>query len=181
MSVAIPYQELTLDSIRNAKMMTRSRIVDLMMKSGKASAPNQVTVRAPKANTDLGIANGTDTDEFVTAALTANTDNVYINSALANNRYFGVYGISVRHINPRPPIHEVLLRIGTGGANVLANLDLQAGYAYRDWCWFLDDPVIYQPTDTVYVTLGVAVTSGAGTVWVVPMGYIAEPAGQLVM
>ena len=96
------------------------------------------------------------------------------------NKYAGFYGISIVNASVQPAIWGVVFKIGTGGANVLADLDLQGGYAYENHVWYIDDPVIYQPTDTVYVLLRNAV-SQTGGVNVCLRGFLAEPAGQSVM
>jgi len=180
MSIAVPADELSIDSKRNAKLVTRRRLVDLMIASGKAQNARQVTIREIQASVDLGMSAGTDSDEFISAATTANTDTVYVNSSLGNNKYAGFYGVSIVNASVQPAIWGIVFKIGTGGANVLADLDLQGGYGYENPVWFVDDPVIYQPTDTVYVILRNAVSQSGG-VNVCLRGFLAEPAGQSVM
>lgn len=181
MAVAIPVRELSQDSLRNMKMLTRRRLTDLMIQSGKAQNARQVTIREAFGNADLGLTNGTDNEEFVPAATVANTDTVYINSALGNNKYLGVYSFSIISASVRPPVIGVQFRIGTGGANTLADLEVQRGYAYDFPMWYLDDPIVYQPTDTVYVVLRNAVAQAVGSLMVALGAYIAEPAGQTTM
>ena len=180
MSLAVPADELSIDSKRNAKLVTRRRLVDLMIASGKAQNARQVTIREVQANVDLTMTAGTDDDEFLSAATTAGTDLAYVNASLGNNKYAGFYGVSVVNSSVQPAVWGVVFKIGTGGANVLADVDLQGGYAYENHVWYLDDPVIYQPTDTVYVLLRNAV-SQTGGVNICLRGFLAEPAGQSVM
>lgn len=181
MSVAIPARELTLDAIRNAKMVARRKLTELMILSGKAQSPQQITIRGSLANDDFGLTNGTDNDEYTLPATTAGVDTTYINNALGNNKYVAIYSFSLINANVRMPVIRIQFKVGTGGANVLADLDLQRGWAY-DWpVWFLDDPVIYQPTDNMFVNLTNATTQGANATQL-PLGaFIAEPAGQTVM
>ena len=182
MSVAIPADELSVDNKRNAKMVTRRRLVELMIASGKAQNAKQVTIRDPKANVDMGLTNGSDNNEWVPAAGTAGTDLAYVNGAsLGNNKYLGIYGFSIISASVRPQVVSVRFRIGTGGANVLADLDIQRGFGYENPVWYLDDPVIYQPTDVMTVTLEVAVSWAVGAIVFPLAGYLAEPAGQSVM
>lgn len=181
MSVAIPADELSIDAKRNAKMRTRRNLVDLMINSGKATNPKQVTIREIKANEDMGLTNGTENNEWIPAATTAGTDLTYVNNALGNNKYAGFYGFAIIGAFVRPPIATVRFKVGTGGANVLADLEIQGGYGYENWEWYLDDPIIYQPTDTVFVQFENSVTAGLGTLVVPLRGYLAEPSGQSVM
>ena len=180
MSIAVPADELSIDSKRNAKLVTRRRLVDLMIASGKAQNARQVTIREGQANGDLGMTAGTDNDEFITAATTAGTDLALVVNALGNNKYAGCYGVSIVNASVQPVVWGVVFKIGTGGANVLADVDLQGGYAYENHVWYLDDPVIYQPTDTVYVLARNAVSQSGG-VNITLRGFLAEPAGQSVM
>ena len=83
MSIAVPAYELSIDSKRNAKLVTSRRLVDLMIASGKAQNARQVTIREVQANVDLGMTAGTDNDEFITAATTAGTDLAIVDNALA--------------------------------------------------------------------------------------------------
>jgi hypothetical protein len=76
MSIAVPADELSIDSKRNAKLVTRRRLVDLMIASGKAQNARQVTIREVQMNVDLGGTAGTDSDEFISAATVAGTDTV---------------------------------------------------------------------------------------------------------
>jgi hypothetical protein len=145
--------------------------------------PEQVTIRDVKANTDLGITAGTDNNEWVPAAGTAGTDLDYVSltAGLGNNKYLGIYGFSIISANVRPQVISVRFRIGTGGANVLADLDIQRGFGYENHVWYLDDPVIYQPTDVITVSLEVAVSWGVGGIVMPLAGFLAEPSGQSVM
>lgn len=181
MAVAIPVQELTLDAIRNMKMVARRRLVQLMITAGKAQNRDQVTIREGFANSDFGLTNGTETEEFVPAATTANTDLAYINSALGNNKYAAIYSFSIVTATVRPPIVGIQFKVGTGGANTLADLEIQRGYAYEYKMWYLDDPIVYQPTDTVYVVLRNAVSQAVGAVMVALGAFLAEPAGQTTL
>lgn len=164
-------------------MVTRRRLVDLMIASGKAQNPKQVTIRDVKANTDLGLTNGADNNEWVPAAGTAGTDLDYVSltTGLGNNKYLGIYGFGYLAASVRPHIVSVRFMIGTGGANVLADLDIGRGFAYEHHVWYLDDPVIYQPTDVVTVRLEVAQSFSVGQVVFPLAGFLAEPAGQTVM
>ena len=183
MSVAIPADELSIDSKRNAKMVTRRRLTELMIQSGKAQNPKQVTIRKAQANNEFGVTAGTDNNEWVPAAGTAGTDLSYVNGvSLGNNKYLGVYAFaSISAAAVRQHVISVRFRIGTGGANVLADLDLGEGYAYENQVWYLDDPVIYQPTDVMTVTFEIAVSWSVGQLMFPIAAYLAEPAGQSVM
>ena len=181
MAVAIPVQELKLDSIVNMKMVARRRLVELMVNAGKAQNRNQVTIREGFGNADFGLANGTDNEEFVPAATTANTDLTYINTALGNNKYVAIYSFSIVTATVRPPIIGIQFKVGTGGANTLADVEIQRGYAYDYKVWYLDDPIIYQPTDTMFIVLRNAVTQAVGSVMVALGAFLAEPAGQTTL
>ena len=182
MSLAIPADELSTDAKRNARMVTRRRLIELMIASGKAQNAKQVTTRSVAANDDLSLTNGTENNEWAPAAGTAGTDLAYVNAAsLGNNKYLGIYAFADISAAVRPHIATWRFRIGTGGANVLAELAVAAGYAYENHVWYLDDPIIYQPTDIVTVTLEVAVSWSVGQVVLPIMGFLAEPSGQSVM
>ena len=135
MSIAVPADELSIDSKRNAKLVTRRRLVALMIASGKAQNARQVTIREVQANVDLTMTAGSDDDEFFSAATTADTDLAYVNAALGNNKYAGFYGVSIVNASVQPAVWGVVFKIGTGGANVLADVDLQGGYAYENHVW----------------------------------------------
>ena len=136
MSLAIPADELSTDAKRNARMVTRRRLIELMIASGKAQNAKQVTTRMVAPNDDLSITNGTENNEWVPAAGTAGTDLAYVNAAtLRNNKYLGIYGFGVVSANVRPQISTVRFRIGTGGANVLAELAIGHGFAYENHVW----------------------------------------------
>ena len=182
MSLAIPADELSLDSKRNARTVTRRRLIELMVASGKAQNAKQVTIRDVKFNVDLGETGNGDGNEFTPAAGVAGTDLNYINGrTLGNNKYLGVFGFAIVSAFVRPPVVSVRFRIGTGGANVLADLDISRGYAYENPVWYLDDPIIYQPTDVMTFSFEVAVAWAVGQVVFPIAGYLAEPAGQSVM
>jgi len=59
-------------------------------------------------------------------------------------------------------------------------VDLQRGYAYDIHSWYLDDPVVYGPSETVYIELEVAQTWAVGALTVPIAGYIFEPVAQTV-
>lgn len=181
MSSAIPFQELSLDNIRNAKMRARRRGIELMLKAGRGEDAAQVTPRDLRANDDLGLSQGTEVNEWVPAAGTAGTDLTYINAALGANKFLIIYGIVVRSIQPvRPFVTAVRFKTGSAGANTKAEVDLQRGYAYEMWSWYLDDPVVYGPSETVFIQLEVGQTWVLGDIEVPISGYVFEPAGQTV-
>lgn len=180
MSTAIPFQELTLDAVRNVKLRARRRGIELMLRSGRGEAEAQVTPRDFRANDDISVNNGTEPNEWTPAAGTAGTDLAYVNAALGANKFLIIYGVSVVAAVVRPYVTAIKFKVGTGGANTKAEVDLQRGYAYRDWVWFLDDPVVYGPSETVYILLEVAVTWAVGDLTVPLAGLIFEPAGQTV-
>lgn len=181
MSVAIPTDELSIDSVKGMKNKARYALIEMMKRSGKAIASNQVTVRAAEANTDCGVTNGTDTDEWTTGALTAGTDYVYVNSQLGNNKYVVFYGVTIRGAFVRPPVIGSLFKIGANGANVMGDFDFQDGFGYEHFSWFFDNPIVYQPTDLMYIQLKVAVSQVANALQVTLRGLVSEPAGQSVM
>lgn len=180
MSAAIPFQELTPDSIRNAKVRARRRGYELMLRSGRGESPEQVTVRDLRANDDLGLSQGTETNEWVPAAGTAGTDLTFINSALGANKFLVVYGCAVVSAQVRPYVTAIRFKTGAAGANTKLEVDLQRGYAYEIPSWYLDDPVVYGPSETVFIQLEVAVTWAVGDLTLALAGYIFEPSGQTV-
>ena len=181
MSTAIPFQELSLDNVRNAKVRARRRGFELMLNSGRGESVNQITPRDLRANLDLSINNGTEANEWVpAAAAAAGTDLVYVNAQLGNNKFLIIYGMAVIEAAVRPHVSAMRFKTGTGGANTKAEVDLGRGYAFRDTAWYLDDPVVYGPSETVYIELEVAVPWSVGDLLLPLMGFVFEPAGQAV-
>ncbi len=180
MSTAIPFEELTLDAVRNAKVRARRRGIELMLRSGRGEDVRQITPRDVRANDDLGITAGTENNEYVPAAGVAGTDLTYINQALTSNKFLIIFGIAVNSVATRPLISAVRFQTGAAGNNTKAEVDLQRGYPYNIHSWFLDDPVLYGPSETVFIQLEVANSWSVGDVTVPIMGIIFEPAGQTV-
>ena len=180
MSHAIPFEELTLDNVRNAKTRARRRGIELMLKSGRGESAAQVTPRDVRANDDLGITAGTENNEYAPAAGAAGTDLVYINQQLGANKFLIIYGVAVNSPAVRPQITAVRFKVGAAGNNTKAEVDLQRGYVYNIASWYLDDPVFYGPSETIYIELEVATAWAVGDIQVPIMGYIFEPAGQTV-
>lgn len=179
MSSAIPMKELTHDAIRHIKLRARRRGYEYMFRGGRAEDKQQVTPRDIRANLDFGLTTGTETNEWVPAAGTAGTDLVYVNSALSANKFVVIYGVAIIDTHAiRPFVTAIRFRSGAGAVTKL-EVDLQRGYAYDEWVWFLDDPVWYGPSETVYVELEVGTTWVAGDIEVPIFGYIFEPSGQV--
>lgn len=179
MSAAIPVRELSHDAIRAVKLRARRRGYEYMFRGGRAEDKQQVTPRDIRANLDLGINNGTEPNEFAPAAGTAGTDLVYVNNALTSNKFLVIFGFSIIDAHPiRPFITAIRFRSGAGAVTKL-EVDLQRGYGYDHWAWFIDDPVWYGPSETVYIELEVGVTWALGDVEVPISGYVFEPAGQV--
>ena len=177
MSCIIPVSELTPDSIRNMKLKARRMLTELMVRAGKVQSPSQVAVRDIRANDDFTIANGADTNEFLTAALVAGTNSTYVNMVLAANRYVAIFAIAIDSTLPAPI--TMLFQVGPGGTTTRAYVDLQKLYVEQEFMGYLDDPVIYQPSDTVFIAMEIGRTDAAGQ-RVVLYGYVAEPMGQSV-
>jgi len=180
MSSAIPFAELTQDNIRNAKIRAKRRGIELMLRSGRGEAANQVVPRDVRANLDLSINNGTEANEFVPAAGTAGTDLAYVNADLGSNKYLVLYGMASISAAVRPHVPAVRFKTGANGANTKAEVDLQRGYGYNEQVWFLDDPVWYGPSERMYIELEVAVSWAVGDLVFPLFGYLFEPAGQVV-
>lgn len=180
MSSAIPFEELSLDAVRNAKLRARRRGIELMLRSGRGEDQAQVTPRDVRANDDLGLTAGTENNEFVPAAGTAGTDLTYINNALTANKFLIIYGVAVNSVVVRPHVSAIRFQTGAAGNNTKAEVDLQRGYVYNIHSWFLDDPVLYGPSETVFIQLEVANTWALGDIMIPIMGLIFEPAGQTV-
>lgn len=180
MSSAIPFEELTLDNIRNAKLRARRRGVELMLRSGRGESEAQITPRDVRANDDLGLTTGTENNEFLPAAGVAGTDLAYVDNAMGGNKFLIIFGVAVVSSAVRPHVTAIRFKTGPGGANTKAEVDLQRGYAYQIHSWFLDDPVLYGPNETVFIQLEVAVSWTAGDLMLPISAYVFEPAGQHV-
>jgi len=177
MSCIVPVSELSIDAIRNMKLKARRMLTELMVRAGKVQAPNQVAVRDIRANDDLTIANGADTNEFITPALVAATNLTYVNALLAANRYLAIYAVAIDSTLPAPI--TMLFQVGPGGTTTRAYVDLQKLYVHDEFVGYLDDPVVYQPSDQMFIAMEIGRTDAAGQ-RVVLIGYVAEPMGQSI-
>ena len=183
MSQLIHVKELSVDNIRNSKMVTRRKLAELILGASVVTTGKDVVFRDAMANTDLGITNGTDTDEFTTGAMTAGTDYTYVSltAGVPQNKRIGFYGMTIVGSYLRPPVIGALWLTGNGGANVMGDFDLQSGYGYEERSWFFDNPLIYNALDIITVRLRVAVSTAANALQVVLRALVAEPAGNSVM
>lgn len=177
MSAIIPVSELTQDAIRNMKLKARRMLVELMVRAGKVQAPSQVAMRDIRANDDLTIANGADTNEFLTAAMVAGTNLTYVNALLAANRYLAIFAVAVDSTLPAPI--TMLFQVGPGGTTTRAYVDLQKLYVHEQFLGYLDDPVVYQPSDPMFIAMEIGRTDAAGQ-RVILIGYVAEPMGHSI-
>lgn len=163
-------QQVNAFEARDRIAAVADRLIEIARSRGIGQGPAGLTVREVSGNRDLGLA----TDNWVSAALAAGAWNNYINSALANNRAVGFYGVSCRDA----VVTSVRVRFqSAGGGTTFKDVDVAPMYASLNQIMYLDSPVFYGPTDTVFVQLyGVAVLASNFQLH----GLIVEPAGLYI-
>ena len=150
-------------------------LISLLKNDGKIIDFSSGVVRSGLANADFAVGNAT-AQNWVTPALTANTVATYINNALVNNKYAGFYGVcSIAN----PACASLRFAVGSTGGATRGRYQLQQLYAELQSVGYFPDPIIYAPTETVFVEVVPTATVAAGEA--LPMlVLIAEPKGPFV-
>jgi len=136
--------------------------------------------------TDLAIVSagqaGPNTDYWGCTVLVASTPLVYVNHALSDNEFVGIYGINIRDTNPATI--KILFQTGAA-ASTLAAWNVERMYGARYPEGVTPEYMYYSGGSTVYVALipdavGKAVGADAVADHVILIGLIAKPAGEVV-
>lgn len=182
MSVIVPNTLMPPGLLVQMKAKLASDIQEVVRASSTGVAGQQLTYRDLLPN-DVGIYSGEtltgpNIGRTANPALVAETPfpNSFPNFTATSFQSFGIYGYA--SLSPNPLIDEIDFSVGS--AATLAKIPLDILYAEQDVIGYFSDPLIYNPQETVNVTLLSQVAVAAGTESFQILGYVAEPVGRNV-
>jgi hypothetical protein len=172
-SIMVPAVTLPSSEVKRLRDGLDAKLRQLLINAGYAHTPDEVMVRDGLPTVDFGLSTNR---TWTTGALTAGTRYTYVNVALANNKFVGVYGIS--YYSSLYAISEVTLAYGASGATTLGSYEIEQLYTEQIPKGYFVEPVIYGPNDTMFFTVFPRLSSSGETL--VIMSLVAEPVGQVV-
>lgn len=175
-SFLIPARDLTPIEAKYVRDTLSETLVRLLQNDGKIINPDNAVVRDGLANADYAVGNAT-AQNWITPALVANTVATFINNPMTNNKYAGFYGVSTSSANP--VISLLRFAIGATGGSTRGRFQLEMIYAELQPVGYFPDPVLYAPTETVFVEVTPYVANAAGERMVLK-SLVAEPKGPFV-
>jgi len=171
-SLLIPARAISSVEEKMVRDSLSSRLLDLLLKSGKIVNLGDGVVREALPNTDFALA----AQDFITGALVINTEATYINVALAANKYLGIYFVA--NLVAAPVITVIHFRTGAGGASTKASVMPQKLWAEMEPVGYLTQPIIYVPNETVFIRVVPNAASAGERLFIGAL--VAEPRGETV-
>jgi len=184
-SGAIPMGELSLDERRRMRLdalnQLKSRAIPVKRLAG---TPQELVIRDILPNTDLGIAAvgaGAAANRWVVdvaLAVDPAARVTWINVALAQNRMLVIYGGAA--LSAIPAIATIFFQSGPGGATVRALAELESCYAMLETAYYLSKAALWDPQETVFISVVARATVAADIDLHLFRGAIAEPLGEFL-
>lgn len=174
-SFVIAQAEVTPMEVKLLRDSVAVTLIQLLQNDGKIITPADGVVRDALPNNDYNLTN----NAWLTGALTANTVAAYINNALANNKYAAFWGVATDDPAIANYIYLLRFAVGSSGGSTRGRFQLERMYAQQDVVGYFADPVIYHPTETVYVEVTNRATYATG-IRLELLSLVAEPKGPFV-
>lgn len=184
-SGAIPIGELSLDERRRMRLDGLNQLKNraITVKS-LAGSPQELVIRDILPNTDLGIAAagaGAAANRWVVdvaLAVDPAARVAWVNVALAVNRMLLIYGGAA--LSAVPAIATLFFQSGPGGATVRALAELESCYAMLETAYYLAKAALWDPQETVFISVVARATVAADVDLHVLRGAVAEPLGEFL-
>ena len=173
-SFVIPARSISPIEIRLMRDSLAVNLVWLLLLDAKVPHPESAVVRDGLPDDDYGEGNA----DWETGALTDNVVATYINGALANNKYAGFYGIAAQDANP--VVDVVIFRVGAGGGVPRGRFQIEPLYAEQEAVGYWPEPIVYHPTETVFIEVEPRDTKAAPGDNLVLMSLVGEAKGPFV-
>ena len=151
-------------------------LVALLQNDGKVITPADAVVRDALPNSDFNLTN----NNWVSGTLTANTASAMINYSLANNKYAGFWGGSTDDTNIASFVYSLRFAVGGTGGATRGRFQLERAYAEQEAVFLFADPIVYHPTETVYVEVVPRAALASPGVRLELFSLVAEPKGPFV-
>lgn len=145
----------------------------------------ELVIRQILPNTDLGVlaaGGGAAGNRWLVDVALAAADPAarvaWINIALAQNRMLVIYGGAA--LSAIPAVAALFFQSGPGGATVRAIAQLEDCYAMLETAYYLTKAALWDPQETVFISIVPRIVAAADTDFHLLKGYIAEPVGEFI-
>lgn len=173
-SYLISAREITPMEVKLLRDSLANTLANLLKNDGKVITLENAVVREGLPDDDFGEGN----TDWETGALTDNTVFTFINGALANNKYAGFWGLGAQDANP--VVSTIRFAVGSTGGSTRGRFHLERLYAEQEAIGYFADPIVYHPTETVFIEGEPRDTKAAPGDNLVLFSLIAEPKGPFV-
>lgn len=173
-SYLISAREITSMEVKMLRDSLAQTLANLLKNDGKVITLENAVVREGLPDDDFGEAQA----DWETGALTDNTVATFVNGALANNKYAGFWGLAAP--DPNPVVDTMRFAVGTTGGSTRGRFHLERLYAEQEAIGYFADPIVYHPTETIFIEVEPRDTKAAPGDNLVLMSLVAEPKGPFV-
>jgi hypothetical protein len=175
-SYLIPVGDLSLDDRGVMRRDTDITLMENALRLKVRDAPEDLIIRDPLPNTDLGLA--AQEDWLIAGAGVVAVELQYFNPALATTRVLGFYGVSVE--SAPPSISRVRLTQGAASTTVKGVFQLEPLYSRLETAGYFSESVIFPPNQVVRVMVMPRLAFAVNTERLAFLARIVEPIGDVV-